>query len=76
MSGTHAGAGRHPAIGIVARPVEYRFGYTPARAPRIWPGGAPAKGSYFCADPKTFSMASGRPSHTSSNIAALSRSGS
>ena len=30
-----------------------RGGYTPSLAPRIWPGGAPAKiGSNFCTDPK------------------------
>jgi hypothetical protein len=33
--------------------VEYHRGDTPACAPRLWPGGAPAKiGSYFCTEPK------------------------
>ncbi|OQC64057.1 MAG: hypothetical protein BWX48_02919 [Verrucomicrobia bacterium ADurb.Bin006] len=42
------GAGRHRAICVVPRSVEYLRGYTPCLEPCIWPGGAPAKiGSNF-----------------------------
>ncbi len=37
------GAGRHRAICVVPRSVEYLRGYTPCLGPRIWPGGAPPK---------------------------------
>jgi len=47
-----SGAGRHRAICVVPRSVEYLWGYTPSLGPRIWPGGAPAKtGINFCTDP-------------------------
>jgi len=56
-----AGAGRRRAIGFVARSVEYRRGYTPSLAPRIGPGGAPAKiGSNFCTGPYWIRTKEGR----------------